>query len=606
MRSGSLSGLISFLLLVLITAGCRKDQNPETLPDLTIRVKPAKGLTTDNFTIAVEPVTSESDGLTLFYRWDWDNDGIWDTPFSTSSNVVHRFLKPGNPMVRFEYADGKKQVRTGEVMLLVEQGYSAPKPGFSVNPGKGNILTSFVFDASLTRDDEDSLNQLQFRWDFRGDGHWTVDYSKNPVASYQFSAAGLYNPKLEVKDPAGKTATFSRELLVTMEDSLIVSDFIISDSLIRVGDTVLLDASGSKHLRYPNRELLFSWFLPDRVEWTLPVPEKQQIVIFRQKGPAIIRLKAYDRETRLFSEIAKEIYVADENLPPKAKIEVGSNYGNILTQFYLSSWSSTDDYQAPSELEVRWDFNGDGAWDSPFTREMVAYHQFDAPGEYYIGLQVRDLEGLTSTDRKRVIVSSNTNPTSFFRDPRDGNHYGTVKIGNQWWMSQNLSFTVPRKLTGGFLQWICLMEQSRWCDQVGKLYRIGAVVVNRADEDFVTICPTGWRLPTKDDWETLISSVGGESGARELRFGGKYDFNGLDLGYASFTVLYKGMMPYDTVYNFKETYEKAWFFSTTEPYDINNARTDIWMWNTDRATQGLWVGHGPTNIYMPVRCIKEN
>ncbi len=606
MRSGYLSGFSAFLLLVLIAAGCRKDQNPEALPELTISVKPAKGLTTDNFTIAVEPVTGEKEGLTLFYRWDWDNDGTWDTPFSTSSNVTHRFLKPGNAMVKFEYADGKKQLTTGEVMVQVEQGYSAPKPEFSVTPGRGNILTSFVFDASLTLDDEDSLNQLQFRWDFRGDGHWTVDYSKNPVTSYQYYAAGLYTPKLEVKDPAGKTATYSRELIVTMEDSLIVADFSISDSIIRVGDTILFDASGSKHLKYPNRELLFAWFLPDRVEWTLPVPEKQQIVIFRQKGPAIIRLKVYDRETRLFSEISKEFFVADENLPPKAKIEVGSNYGNILTQFYLSSWSSSDDYQAPSELEVRWDFNGDGAWDTPFTREMVTYHQFDSPGEYYIGLQVRDEERLTSTDRKRVIVSSNTNPTSFFRDPRDGNHYGTVKIGDQWWMSQNLNFIVPQKLTGGFLQWICLMEQSRWCDQVGKLYRIGAVVVNRADDEFVTICPTGWRLPTKDDWETLITTVGGESGARELRIGGKYDFNGLDLGYATFTVLYSGFSPYDTVYNFKETYEKAWFFSTTEPYDINNLRTDIWMWNTDRATQGLWVGHGPTNIYMPVRCVKEN
>ena len=196
------------------------------MPDLIILPKPAKGLTTDQFEITAEPKTKVSTGQTLFFRWDWNNDGNWDTPFSTGNQLKHRFLHPGNQTINMEYSDGKKQVRTEKTELLVEQGYSALHPVFSVNPSKGNILTTYTFDAGLTTDDEDSLNQLRFRWDFLGDGHWSGEYSKNPVTAFQFTSAGVYNPRLEAKDPSGRTATHSIKLIVTMQDSLIISDFL--------------------------------------------------------------------------------------------------------------------------------------------------------------------------------------------------------------------------------------------------------------------------------------------------------------------------------------------------------------------------------------------
>jgi uncharacterized protein (TIGR02145 family) len=515
-------------------------------------------------------------------------------------------MSPGNQVVRLEYSDGKKLVRNESLTVVVEQGYSAPHPSFKVNPGKGNTLTTFNFDAGLTKDDEDSLDQLKFRWDMWGQGYWTTEFSNNPKTTYQYNSPGLYNPKLEVRDPSGRSSMCSIELIVTMEDSLIVADFSINKTLIRIGDTLILDASASHHLLDPGRTFLYSWYLPDRVEWTVPDAEKIRSLIISQKGPFSIKLKVVDKATKLFSQVSKEFVAGKENLPPKARIQAGSIYGNILTQFYLDAWASSDDNQIPSELEVRWDFDGDGAWDTPFSREKVIYHQYESPGEYHVFLQVRDSERLMSQDEKLIRVSPYTNETSYFKDQRDGSLYGTVKIGKQWWMSQNMNFTIPKKQIEGVYQWLCLNEQSKWCDQVGKLYRVGAVVRSRADDEYMTLCPRGWRLPSREDWETLFSSIGGQQNGKELLAGGKFDFNGLYLGYADYHFLRRPPAGeiYDTVFVFRETFEMARFFSSTyidDPIRFNN----IWMLSVERATGTTSTGFGIAEIYMPVRCLKD-
>jgi uncharacterized protein (TIGR02145 family) len=98
----------------------------------------------------------------------------------------------------------------------------------------------------------------------------------------------------------------------------------------------------------------------------------------------------------------------------------------------------------------------------------------------------------------------------------DGNFYGTVQIGNQVWMSENLKTT--RYRNGGLIPNVT--DGTAWSTSTtgawsyynnnvsnnaiyGKLYNW---YTTRGD----TLCPTGWGVPTDAEWTTLTNYLGGE------------------------------------------------------------------------------------------------
>ncbi|MDE3214464.1 MAG: fibrobacter succinogenes major paralogous domain-containing protein [Bacteroidota bacterium] len=103
----------------------------------------------------------------------------------------------------------------------------------------------------------------------------------------------------------------------------------------------------------------------------------------------------------------------------------------------------------------------------------------------------------------------------------DGNEYDTVKIGTQVWMAENLD--VSRFRNGDPIteaetreQWDEAAKEGKpaWCyyhrdsDRVtiyNKLYNWYAVNDPRG------LAPAGWRIPTKQDWATLINNSGGDN-----------------------------------------------------------------------------------------------
>lgn len=109
------------------------------------------------------------------------------------------------------------------------------------------------------------------------------------------------------------------------------------------------------------------------------------------------------------------------------------------------------------------------------------------------------------------LAQSNT-----FTDNRDGKVYKTVKIGNQIWMAENLAFKADTNC------WVA-KNNKKSVTKYGYLYN---------GETARKICPSGWHLPSKEEFETLLNNFGGsgEAAYKALLTGGSSGFSALFSG----------------------------------------------------------------------------
>ena len=97
----------------------------------------------------------------------------------------------------------------------------------------------------------------------------------------------------------------------------------------------------------------------------------------------------------------------------------------------------------------------------------------------------------------------------------DGNNYGTVQIGGQCWTTEDMRTTsysdgssIPNvtddyewdRLTTG--AWAYYLNDDFNSDIKGKLYNWFTTIDSRG------VCPTGWKVPSDDDWKTLEIELG--------------------------------------------------------------------------------------------------
>jgi len=124
-------------------------------------------------------------------------------------------------------------------------------------------------------------------------------------------------------------------------------------------------------------------------------------------------------------------------------------------------------------------------------------------------------------------------------DPRDGMVYKTTTIGGQVWMAENLNYFDIEGAPSSIKNDWCYWDKPENCESAGRLYTWK--VAQR-------ICPEGWRLPTKADWESLLQEVGADSlneilwkGSSKLKSMSGWENEGSGTDDFGFTALPAGM-----------------------------------------------------------------
>jgi len=149
-----------------------------------------------------------------------------------------------------------------------------------------------------------------------------------------------------------------------------------------------------------------------------------------------------------------------------------------------------------------------------------------------------------------INTSTYAQETGTMTDSRDGHVYKTVKIGNQWWMAENLKY---KPSSGKYWPY---ENNKSYISTYGYLY------------DWETACyscPKGWHLPSKGEWGQLGAYLGGRLVGGELKESGTTHWNSPNKGAnnsSRFSVLPSGIYSNEDGIEYVGQY--TYFWSSTE------------------------------------------
>ncbi|MCD6345889.1 MAG: hypothetical protein J7L96_00570, partial [Bacteroidales bacterium] len=94
------------------------------------------------------------------------------------------------------------------------------------------------------------------------------------------------------------------------------------------------------------------------------------------------------------------------NRAPKASFNVSPDAGYLQDIFVFDASATNDLEDNNASLKIRWDFDGDGTWDTELSTEKVVQHQYDQEGSYDVKLEVKDSEDLRDVLTYTLVVGA--------------------------------------------------------------------------------------------------------------------------------------------------------------------------------------------------------
>lgn len=187
-----------------------------------------------------------------------------------------------------------------------------------------------------------------------------------------------------------------------------------------------------------------------------------------------------------------------------------------------------------------------------------------------------------SSSSVSVSSSSESEEGGTFTDSRDGQTYKYVKIGNQVWMAENLNYETENSY--------CYNDSIENCEKYGRLYTWEAAL---------NACPSGWHLPTKEEFKTLRFNVGGSDVAGKMlksTTGWYDDGNGVDK--YGFNVLPAGFRNFYGIFFNAGKYANFW--SATE-----NDGDDAYYLSLDCSSEDAGLLNYDKDYANSVRCLRD-
>lgn len=212
----------------------------------------------------------------------------------------------------------------------------------------------------------------------------------------------------------------------------------------------------------------------------------------------------------------------------------------------------------------------------------------------------------------KISYYSNLAAPSIMVTDIDGNAYNSVKIGTQWWITENLKVThyrngdvIPHKSSSSNVYNLATGAYYYYNDIVDNATMYGNLYNWYAVNDISNIAPEGWHVPSDTEWEELVEYLGGANEASgKLKEIGTTHWNSPNIGATNesgFSALPGGMFEAsDSSFIFLGEYASIW--SLTEHEQESN---EAWYMGIGYFYLGVDRSYRLKKCGMSVRCIKD-
>jgi PKD repeat protein len=154
------------------------------------------------------------DGYLTGYRWDFENDGVYDTNWTEDTYIICKYSKSGNYTLILQVQDNYGSISTTSHNINIIEIKSNMKPPIPITNGPyfAYINETIEFKSDKSYDPDGII--INYTWNF-GDGN--ISYLKNPI--HTFTKPGNYILILKIIDNDNlSNVTITNALIIDKEE----------------------------------------------------------------------------------------------------------------------------------------------------------------------------------------------------------------------------------------------------------------------------------------------------------------------------------------------------------------------------------------------------
>lgn len=167
-----------------------------------------------------------SQGENLRYEWKIVSNPGSIPQFSrnNSSSARQTTFTPGRPgeyVIELVVTNGQERSAPDRTTITVIN--DPPRASFTISPGSNvGTATTLSFNAAGSTDQEDTNNDLQYRWRWERGALWT-QWSNEAIEQHKYATGGTKQVTLEIRDRGGLTSSVTKEITITQSIAEIIS-----------------------------------------------------------------------------------------------------------------------------------------------------------------------------------------------------------------------------------------------------------------------------------------------------------------------------------------------------------------------------------------------